>query len=311
MNSRTSARTPVSARVPSTPTIAPPSSTSLHSIAAARRAARVPPWPLARSRATIERPIPARVSFRLFQHDLVDSTNERALAAIASGAARHGDVHVAAGQSAGRGRLGRSWASAPGEGLYLSLVLLPAEAPRPAALTMGAGLAVLAAVHALGVTSARLKWPNDVLVEGAKLAGILIEGRMVEARGLDPARPHAVVGVGLNVRQREFPSALEAERALTSLARLGLELTLEEVRSTLLARLEPRLTQACCEPAGVVRDYALALGLVGRRVLVRAGRGEARGRLRALTLDGLELESDEGERSRHPLEHVQALESRE
>src|SRR5262245_62468054 len=103
----------------------------------------------------------------------VGSTNERALASVADGSARHGDVHVAEGQTAGRGRLGRSWASASGEGLYLSLVLLTERAPSPAALTMGAGLAVLEGVRSLGVRGAQLKWPNDVLASGAKLAGIL------------------------------------------------------------------------------------------------------------------------------------------
>ena len=65
------------------------------------------------------------MTLRVLRHGIVDSTSERAFAALADGSARHGDVHVAEGQSAGRGRLGRLWASAPGEGLYASLVLLP------------------------------------------------------------------------------------------------------------------------------------------------------------------------------------------
>src|SRR5688572_12997594 len=194
---------------------------------------------------------------RVLRHGVVDSTNERALASVADGSARHGDVHVAEGQSAGRGRRGNAWASARGEGLYLSLVLLPAAPPRPVALTMGAGLAVLEAVHALGARAASLKWPNDVLVGDAKLAGIL-----VEARGLHPA--HAVVGIGLNVRQREFPGELERERAVTSLARLGLACSLEDALATLLVRLAERMETACARPEEVARAYAEALGLVGR-----------------------------------------------
>lgn len=250
-----------------------------------------------------------RLLLRLLQHGEVDSTSERAFAALAAGTARHGDVHLAETQSAGRGRRGRAWASARGEGLYLSVVLLPASLPHPAALTMGAGLAVLEAAGALGAASARLKWPNDVLVAdaagspAAKLAGIL-----VEARGLDPARPHAVVGIGLNVRQRAFPPELEAERAVTSLARLGLERTLEEARNALLARLAPRLEEACEHPAASARAYAAALGLDGRPVRLAHGRGEVRGRLLALGLDGIELETSGG-RARHLLEHVQALEA--
>ena len=241
------------------------------------------------------------MELRLLRHGTVDSTNERALAAVAAGTARHGDVHLAEEQRAGRGRLGRRWTSAHGEGLYLSVVLLPAEAPRPAALTMAAGLAALEAAQALGARAARLKWPNDVLVEGAKLAGIL-----VEARGAEPL--HAVVGLGLNVRQRSFPPELEAERAVTSLARLGHEHALDEAAAVLLARLAPRLAAALERPREIAAEYAWALGLVGQLVRLREGRGEARGRLVALALDGLELVGEDDQRTRHLLEHVQALE---
>ena len=242
------------------------------------------------------------MELRILRHARVDSTSERALVAIAERRARHGDVHVAAEQSAGRGRRGHVWVSAPGEGLYLSLVLLPASAPRPTALTMGAGLAVLESVQALGARAA-LKWPNDVLAadgrgRAAKLAGIL-----VEARGLDPSRPHAVVGVGLNVRQREFPPELERERAVTSLLRLGCDVELERALAELLARLAQRLEQACEQPEATARDYAAALGLVGSEVRVRLAQGEHRGRLEELTLAGLVLAGE-----RLALEHVQGLE---
>ncbi|MSR63189.1 MAG: biotin--[acetyl-CoA-carboxylase] ligase [Planctomycetes bacterium] len=240
---------------------------------------------------------------RLFRHGRIDSTNERALAAIANGTARPLDAHVAEEQSAGRGRLGRAWASARGEGLYLTLVLLPDAPPNPAALTMGAGLAVLEGVHALGAPSAQLKWPNDVLVAGAKLAGIL-----VEARGLDPAHPHAVVGVGLNVRQRAFPPELLAERAVTSLALLGLECALEDALTELLERLRARMDEACATPERTLRDYAAATGFVGRTVRLVVGKSEFRGRLTALALGGLVLEPEHGPCTRHLLEHVQALE---
>jgi BirA family biotin operon repressor/biotin-[acetyl-CoA-carboxylase] ligase len=222
---------------------------------------------------------------------------------VAEASARHGDVHVAEEQSAGRGRRGRGWASARGEGLYLSLVLLPSAVPHPAALTMGAGLAVLEAVRTLGARGARLKWPNDVLVDGAKLAGIL-----VESRGLERARPHAVVGIGLNVRQHAFPAALEAERSVTSLARLGLEVTLGTALEAVLGPLARRMEEACARPEASARDYGAALGLLGTAVRLVQGRGEARGRLASLALDGIVLDHDGAAFSRHPLEHVQGLE---
>ena len=130
-----------------------------------------------------------RMQFRVLRHGVVDSTSERAFAAIEDGSARHGDVHVAEAQTRGRGRLGRSWASAPGEGLYLSTVLLPGPPPlSPTALTMATGLAVHDAVRGLGVDAVRLDWPNDVVVDDAKLCGIL-----VESRGLTPAAPHCTL----------------------------------------------------------------------------------------------------------------------
>src|ERR1700740_279764 len=83
---------------------------------------------------------------------------------------------VADQQTAGRGRRGRRWPAAPGGGLTLSLALAMLRHRRElAALPLVAGVAVARALHALGVTRAALKWPNDILVDGAKLGGILVE----------------------------------------------------------------------------------------------------------------------------------------
>lgn len=237
---------------------------------------------------------------RVLRHGTVDSTSERAFSALAEGSARDGDVHVAEAQTAGRGRLGRRWLSAPGEGLTLSVVCLPERlVPHPAAWTMGAGLAVLEAVHALGLGAARLKWPNDVLVGGAKLAGIL-----VEARGIEP--PHAVVGIGINVRQRAFAPELETERAVTSLVREGLDVTTDDMLAALLEPLERRLHAVPGGADALTRDYAIALGLLGQHVRLTDAAGEHLGILRTLTLDGLELETAQGGHHAR-LEHVGAL----
>jgi BirA family biotin operon repressor/biotin-[acetyl-CoA-carboxylase] ligase len=250
----------------------------------------------------------ADAPLRVFRHGVVDSTSERAFAALASGDARNGDVHVAAGQTAGRGRLGRRWESAHGEGLFLSLVLLPARAPHPAALTMAAGLALLGAVHGLGLAAAELDWPNDLVARTetgtrAKLAGIL-----VEARGFDPGRPHAVVGVGLNVCQRAFSPDLASERAVTSLALCGLDVTVDAALDAVLTTLPARLELACAAPERVAADFAHASGLLGREVRVVHGRAEERGRLVALSLAGLELSGEDGRHTRVALEHAQAVE---
>jgi len=177
------------------------------------------------------------MQFRRIEHDVVDSTNERAFAALADGSALHGDAHCARQQLVGRGRRGARWASERDVGVYVSVVLTPSAPLHPAALTMAGGLAVFDLARELGVAGARLKWPNDLVVDGegldaelgAKLAGVL-----VETRGLDPERPHYVLGVGVNVRQREFAPELVAERAVTSLLLCGVDVEVLDARERLL-----------------------------------------------------------------------------
>jgi len=240
---------------------------------------------------------------RVLNHEVVDSTNERALAAIASGLALHGDVHVARGQTHGRGRRGARWESAEGQGLYASLVLLP-EPPAPPgpAITMFAGLALLDALRALGLARARLKWPNDVIVGEAKLAGCL-----VESRGFQADEPHFVVGIGLNVGQREFPPGLAAERAVTSLALERVESSPAQVLEALLAALPRRWEQLVLRPAEQAGDYLTAADLTGR-VRVDGPDGALTGRI--LELDpraGLRMALEHGGEEHVAVEHVRAV----
>jgi biotin-(acetyl-CoA carboxylase) ligase len=116
------------------------------------------------------------------------------------------------------------------------------------------------------------------------------------------------VGVGLNVRQREFPAALVAERPVTSLALCGLDVSIERALDAVLATLPARLERACAEPERIAADFGRATDLVGRDVRVVHGRAEERGRLVALTLAGLELARADGSVARVALEHAQAVE---
>jgi BirA family transcriptional regulator, biotin operon repressor / biotin---[acetyl-CoA-carboxylase] ligase len=250
------------------------------------------------------------VNFRVIRHDLIDSTSERAFAEITAGTARHGDVHLARGQTAGRGRRGRPWVSAPGEGLFLSVVLLPALPPlKPTALTMATALAVREAVIDLGLPAdgdgaPRLKWPNDVLVGDAKLCGIL-----TESRGQGARPPHFVVGIGVNVAQHAFPASLEGERPVTSLALLGVDIGVETTAEALLAHLRQRLPETRDRHRRLATDFLLATGLAGRPVRIRSGGEESTGTILGLTLsDGLEVRTPEGETEHLPLEFVQSVE---
>ncbi|MFT7484173.1 MAG: BirA family biotin operon repressor/biotin-[acetyl-CoA-carboxylase] ligase [Candidatus Paceibacteria bacterium] len=249
------------------------------------------------------------MQFQPIRHGVVDSTTERAFASLKAGNAQHGDLHVARGQSHGRGRQGNVWHSTPDEGLYMSLVLLPQAPPlRPAALTIAAGLALVEALTDLGLppfspTRPELKWPNDIMVDGAKICGTL-----TESRGFDPKRPHFVLGIGLNVRQLHFPPELLAERRVTSLAVLGLEVTIGDAEEAVLGRLGARLAQVRQDHRKLASDYLEASQLLGKTVDVQCGKDSWRGRVLGLSLsDGLELALPDGDTRHLPVEFIQAV----
>jgi BirA family biotin operon repressor/biotin-[acetyl-CoA-carboxylase] ligase len=204
---------------------------------------------------------------RLIELDECESTNDEAARRAAEGAP-HGTVVTAAAQRRGRGRMGRAWYSPPGLNLYLSVVLRPSvRAAELAPLTLAAGLAVAEAAEAVGV-AARLKWPNDVLVGGRKIAGILLESRVGPA-------PVVVAGIGVNLAQRRFPPelqaaatsvALETDRAVEREALLG---ALLEALDRWRRSLERGATTAVLD-----RWRALA-DTLGRTVTVEDARGVA------------------------------------
>jgi BirA family biotin operon repressor/biotin-[acetyl-CoA-carboxylase] ligase len=136
----------------------------------------------------------------------VDSTQAVAFALAADGAA-DGTVVVADSQAAGRGRRGRPWLDEPGASLLASVVLRPRLPPaRLPGLSLAAAVATAEALTRAAGLSPRLKWPNDILVGGRKIGGILLESRL----GLDPAPGGitVVLGVGINLGQRLFPAEL-------------------------------------------------------------------------------------------------------
>jgi BirA family biotin operon repressor/biotin-[acetyl-CoA-carboxylase] ligase len=153
-------------------------------------------------------------------HRLTDSTNARARELAIEGAP-HGTLVTADEQSAGRGRQGRSWSAAPGEALLMSLLVRGVRPLLPLA-------AAVAVCEALAPLEAAIKWPNDVWIERRKVAGILLEGR--------PQEGWAVIGIGLNVRTREFPPELSA--SATSLALAGVDTTVPAVREQLVQELD-------------------------------------------------------------------------
>lgn len=246
---------------------------------------------------------------RILRHGVVDSTNERAFTALAEGSGRDGDVHVARGQTAGRGRRGKVWASPNDEGLYLSLIHAPAQTPRmPGLLTMAAGLAVVDCVRALNVPEVHLEWPNDVLAGRAKLAGILVEARGHAPPGSGTG-PCYVVGIGVNVSQTRFPAELVQERSATSLLLEGAAIENDTLLSMLLLELESRLGATADAPEGICADFLTATGLKGAEVEARVGEVKHVGLLETLTLqEGLVLRQRDGTTSELDPSVVSAVE---
>lgn len=150
---------------------------------------------------------------QLFLHDTVGSTNDLARDLASSGAA-HGTVVLAERQTAGRGRLGRTWYSPPGVGLYVSVLLRnPGTAENMTRWTLAAAVALCHAARQLCGCPVAIEWPNDVVWQGKKLGGVLGETQSGGA-----AVETIVLGAGLNVLQRETDFPPELAGSATSLA---------------------------------------------------------------------------------------------
>jgi BirA family biotin operon repressor/biotin-[acetyl-CoA-carboxylase] ligase len=222
-----------------------------------------------------------RVGHSLIARAEVESTNDVAWEALAQGMP-DGTAVVADTQTRGRGRAGRSWHLAPGRGLALSVLLHPGcDRRQQGTLPLVAGLALAEALESLGA-NARLKWPNDVLIERRKVAGILCESRGRSASG-----DAVVIGAGVNVAQRpqDFPPEL-ADRA-TSLALMGVTTTREEVAARFLNRLEP-LWREHAEGGrqAVLARWSERAAFWGQPVTVNTPSGELTGLAQRLDPDG-------------------------
>jgi BirA family biotin operon repressor/biotin-[acetyl-CoA-carboxylase] ligase len=196
----------------------------------------------------------------------VGSTNDVAKRLADEGAA-HGAVVVAEAQTAGRGRRGRVWASPAGRNVYLSVVLRPDLPPsRAAELTLLASVALCQAVRQAGVP-AGIKWPNDLLAGGRKLAGILTE------LATDPDRVQwLVLGIGVNVNIREDELPGELRNIATSLAiERGESVPRTLFAAAVLSALEEWLDRHAEEGFPPVREAWKAMSdTLGREVRVRS-----------------------------------------
>ena len=234
-------------------------------------------------------------------HESLTSTNDAA-AALAADPANVGLAVVARHQTAGRGTYGRAWASRPESSLLLSLILRPpAQLRRPVVLTAWAAVAVGDAVRELTGCTPRIKWPNDLLVAGRKVCGILIEQSAA-----------VVVGVGLNLTQsaEEFHAAgLPDATSVAMLAPRAESHPFGDVLAVVLKHLDVRYGQLLGGDGEVVEEaWRTGSQLVGRRVALETTDGQVvPGCVRSMSFDAVELDCGEVVPQVWPPERVRGL----
>ena len=221
------------------------------------------------------------------------STNADLAELFRRGEAAGGTVLTADFQSAGRGRQGRTWSAPPGSSIALSVLITPERESGWTWLPLLAGLSVADGLRAVAEVDSVLKWPNDVLVDEAKICGILAE------RVTGPDGTGCVIGMGVNVRLRaeELPVP-----TATSLVLLRPEVThvRNELIATVLALLELWLGrwESGADDPGIRDAYRQRCATIGRQVEVQLGSGgSVRGEATGIDADGcLQLATGDGPR---------------
>lgn len=230
-----------------------------------------------------------RLGRSLLVRERTGSTNDDAYEALCAGLP-DGVTVVADVQERGRGRAGRAWSHAPGLGLAMSFALHPGcDARQAGVVPLAAGLALARAAAAQGVRAA-IKWPNDVLAGGRKLAGVLCELRRWPGGG-----EVVVVGIGANVRHAAADFAPELRESATSLALAGADVPLEAFAARVLTEFEPlwAVVQEG-DRAAVLAAWSERAAFWGEPVTVRTPAGPVTGVAQRLDPDGalvLRLES--------------------
>ncbi len=222
----------------------------------------------------------------------IGSTNDEALLLAVQGA-EHGTVVVAEEQTKGRGRLQRSWFSPAGSGIYLSMILrnpLPVqEAPQAAMVAALALVKVLTENYGL---PAAIKWPNDVLVAGKKLAGILADMQSDQ----DHTR-FIVIGMGINANHKESELAEPFRYPATSLAiELGSPVKRQDVLLHLIHRFETEYEYYLNNGFGaMLPEFERVSAILGKQLRIQSGKEEISGKALGFTPEGaLRLLTDEG-----------------
>lgn len=263
--------------------------------ASPRRGYRLLAWPDALTpEAVLPQLLTQHLGRTLIHRDECESTNTLAFSEGVAGAP-HGLTVVADAQTSGRGRRGREWHSAKGDGLYASVLLRPELMPQAAPpLAFAAAVAVAEALEETLDLEPRLKWPNDVLLGGRKICGILLE------MSAEPERVAFVVcGIGLNVNATSLPPEL-SDRATSLRQELGTPVARPLVLAPILASLERWVDRYVDEGFAPLRQAWLARAAhLGQEVRVETPNGTILGVAETLDADGaLVLRLSTGESKR-------------
>lgn len=207
----------------------------------------------------------ARIGRRIVYEAALPSTNLHARALARDGGA-DGIVVLTDDQTQGRGRLGRRWLVPPCSGITVSIVLRPPPDFALHTLAPAAALAVHDAIYGATGADCTLKWPNDVLLDGAKVAGILIELDQLDGAWM------VIAGIGLNVN-----AAPDLPTATCLAAALGAPLAREPLLIGLLAAFESYANLAADRPDDVLSQWRERLTTLGRQVRVRTPSGDVSG----------------------------------
>jgi len=222
--------------------------------------------------------LPTRfIGQRIIYHSSVTSTNDLAKQEAQRGAAE-GTVVVADEQVAGKGRLKRVWLSPKGS-IALSVILYPAIAHLPS-LIMVASLAVAHSIEAVTGLKPQLKWPNDILINGKKVVGILIENSV---RG--NTVNYAVIGIGININLN-IPDIPEIPPTATSLSdELGKDVSRLDLVRCLLAEIE-KLYLPLSAGESVYQEWRDSLITLGKKVHIKSGKVDYQGIAESVASDG-------------------------
>ena len=211
------------------------------------------------------------------------STND-VVEKLARDGVREGVVVFAESQTKGRGRLGRVWMSPTRKGLWFSILLRPDLRPQAATqLTIASATALRRAIRSVTGLEPEIKWPNDLLIGGKKVVGILTE----MSAELDRVR-HIILGIGVDVNQAANEFAPELRKTATSLKiEAGGEISRAELATAILHELDTEYARICSGKFSQVADeWEAGCATIGKNVSVQSGVQKIRGCAEALDDDG-------------------------